>query len=421
MMDTIECVAMIFAGERGAGLGALTDSVNKSAVLYGGGYRIIDFALSNCSNSGINTVGVLTRSLNDGLHSYIGDGRSWGLSGHGKGVHMLPASDYGDYKGVIDAVYRNVDFIERFSPKYVCILSGSLIYNMDYSMMLDYHKKKNADATIAYAPVSPRSRYHYGLVYPDETGLVLDFEEKSTTGKSNFASIGACIMNWETLKKYITPDFVCKRSSSCFGLDIIPAILSSSSETMYAYRFDGYWREVDTLESLWESNMDLLGSPPGFVINEEGREVYTSSGAAFSSYNLHSPGDVKQSILSGTGVILGKVDRSVLSDSVFIGKGAEVVDSIIMPNVYIGNNAKVYKTIVGSRSHIMDGAEIGVEGGTSAFVSNLFCKNGISLIASWVSVGEKTKLQKNSYVGNGISVDSFSCNRSGELQVQKVS
>ncbi|MCL2010647.1 MAG: sugar phosphate nucleotidyltransferase, partial [Synergistaceae bacterium] len=310
-------------------------------------------------------------------------------------------------KGVTDAVYRNIDFIELFSPKYVCVLSGSRIYNMDYSVMLDYHKKKNADVTVAYAPISSRSNYHCGLLYPDETGLVLDFEEKSATGRSNFASIGACIMNWATLKKYMTPDFVCKNSASCFGLDIFPSILASSSETMYAYRFDGYWRDVDTLDSLWESNMDLLGSPPGFVINEEGRKVYTSSGAAFSSYYLHSSGDVNQSILSGSGVILGKVDRSVLSDSVFIGEGAEVVDSIIMPNVYIGNNTKVYKTIVGSRSHIMDGAEVGVESGTSAFVSDRFCKNGVSLIASWVSVGEKTRLPQNSYIGNGVSVDSL--------------
>ena len=406
-MDSRECIAMIFAGERGAGLGALTDSVSKPAVFYGGGYRIIDFALSNCSNSGINTVGVLTRRVNDGLHSHIGDGRAWGLTGQGKGVFMLPAGDEEDYKGVTDAIYRNIGFIERFSPKYVCVLSGCRIYNMDYSKMLDFHKQKNADATIAYVPVYSRTDYRCGIVYPDETGLVLDFEEKPTGVRSNFASIGACIFNWETLSRYMTPDFVCKRSASCFGLDIFPAMLSSNSENMYAYRFDGYWKDIETLDTLWESNMDLLGSPPGFVINAEGRKVYTSTGVV-SSYCSQASSDVSRSILSGSHVILGKVDRSVLSDSVFIGEGAEVVDSIIMPNVYIGKNVKIYKTIVGSRSHIMDGAEIGVESGTSAFVSDDFCKNGVSLIASWVSVGEKTKLQKNSYIQNGTSVDAGS-------------
>ena len=173
---------------------------------------------------------------------------------------------------------------------------------------------------------------------------------------------------------------------------------------MYAYRFDGYWRDVETLENLWESNMDLLGSPPGFVINEGGRKVYTSIGIG-SSCCSQRPGEVSRSILSGSNVILGRVDRSVLSDSVFIGEGAEVVDSVLMPNVYIGKNAKVYKAIVGPRSHIMDGAEIGVENGTSAFVSDRFCKNGVSLIASWVNVGERIKLQKNSYIENGVSVD----------------
>jgi len=391
---------MIFAGERGAGLEALTNGAPKPAVFYGGGYRIIDFALSNCSNSGINTVGVLTRSIDDGLHSYIGDGRAWGLSGQGKGVFMLPAADDGGYKSVTDAIYRNIDFIERFSPKYLCILSGARIYNMDYAKMLDCHKSKNADATVACVSVYSQADYPCGVVYPDESGLVLDFQTRTTPAKSGFASMSAGIFNWGTLRKYLTPELVRNRSDACFGMEILQAMLPSGGNTMYAYRFDGYWRNVETLENLWESNMDLINNPPGFVINEGGRKVYTSGSG--SSCCSQGAGEVSRSILSGSHVILGKVDRSVLSDSIFIGDGAEVVDSVLMSNVYVGKNAKIYKTIVGPRSHIMDGAEIGVENGATDFVSNRFCKNGVSLIASWVNVGERTKLQKNSYIENSI-------------------
>jgi glucose-1-phosphate adenylyltransferase len=241
------------------------------------------------------------------------------------------------------------------------------------------------------------------LLYPDETGLVLGFGEKPMTGRNDFASIGACLFNWETLRRYLTPEFVRERSTASFGMDIFPAMLSSSSESVYAYRLNSYWRNVETLENLWESNMDLLGSHP-CVLNEGGRKVYSSTGT-LSSYSPQASDRVSRSMLSGSHVILGRVDRSVLSDSVFIGEGAEVTDSIIMPNVYIGNNVKIHKTIVGSRSHILDGAEIGVENGASDFVSDRFCRNGVSLIASWVSVGEKTKLQKNSYLQNGLCVD----------------
>jgi glucose-1-phosphate adenylyltransferase len=419
-MKKKECIAMVLAGGRGARLGALTDCLAKPMLFYGGNHRIIDFTLTNCSRSGIDTVGVLTQYLSDGLHTYLGDGRAWNLSGLGKGLFTLPSDrDAGEegYRGTADAVFRNIHFIDQADPLYLCVLSGDHIYKMDYAQMLDFHKKKGADATLAGVHVPWSQTDRYGVIHAEETGLVRGFEEKPRQTRSNLASMGVYIFNWPVLRRQLLADSQRRGSRHDFGMDVIPAMLAAG-EALYTYRFDGYWRDVGTVESLWEANMDLVQTPPKFVIHQAGSEVFSSW---FSPYDtpLTQPLGAQppclsrkslaagRNILSSTDVVLGRVERSVLSDSVVVEEGAEVVESVLMPNVYIGKNAKVHRAVVGPGSQIMDGAVVGADSGVDAFVSDQL-EGGVSLIASWVHVAAKTKLQKNSHVANGVSIYSAS-------------
>ncbi|MDR1622135.1 MAG: glucose-1-phosphate adenylyltransferase [Synergistaceae bacterium] len=405
-MKKEECIAMVFAGGKGAGLGALTNCLAKPALFFGGGHRIIDFALNNCRRSGWDIVGVLTRYSSRGLASYVED--KWDLSRRGEGAFMpfmlCPKKSEEDYLGTVDAVYRNIEFIESFSPKYVCVLPGDHICKMDYAKMLDAHKRNEADVTVAAVPALFSGTCRYGNVKTDEKGTIFGFGEDPM--ENGLVSMGAYIFNWDALRKYLTAEGGCGKSPKDLGKDILPAMLYDGN-ILYAYWFDGCWRDVETVEALWKSNMDLLHDPSEFVVEEKGGQIFTSFCSQLSYFFAGKTGTIDRSILSGLHVILGKVEHSVLSDSIVVESGAEVVDSVLMPNVYVGQNAKIYKTVVGPNAKIMNDVEIGMENGIADFVSDRFCTNGVSLVAPGVYIAECTKLRKNSYIEKNLFADDF--------------
>jgi glucose-1-phosphate adenylyltransferase len=392
---------MILAGGRGERLGSLTSRLAQPMVFYGGNYRIIDFTLSNCCHSGINAVGILTQHLSTSLHAYIGDGRVWNLTNR---VHVLPAErKSAKYKGTADAVYQNLDYIESFSPKHVLILSGDHIYKMNYNNMLSFHEKKDADLTIAAieAPLDELSAY--GIIKADDEGRVSGFQEKPKVAKSRLASMGIYIFKWETLRKQLIEDKHEKNSKNDFGHDIIP-ILLTTLKGVFAYRFHGYWRDVSTVESLWKSNMDLLCDPPRFSVRGDAWDIFTAFRARLPG-NVSQTASVRSSLLSGAHSIKGRVERSVISDSVIVSDGAEVIDSVVMPNVYIGPNARIRKTIVGPNANIMGGVEIGGDEGMDVYVSDSVCGNGISLVGPGAGIFENVKLQRKSHIPKGSFVE----------------
>jgi glucose-1-phosphate adenylyltransferase len=379
---------MILADGHGSELSELM----KGPCFYGGGHRIIDFALSNCSHSGFDVVGILMRPSCAGLRSYIGNGRPWDLSGQDGGIFLLPSGEEGrEYEGAVDAISRNIGFMERFTPGHVCVLSGIHVCKMDYSQMLDTHKRNDADVTIAFVPESYPEVCEYDAVSVDENGVILDFQEKSRGVRGSLASMGVYIFKWDVLRKYLVADQTGGPGRD-FERFVIPAMLGAGRK-LHAYRFGGYWRNVKTVEDLWKCNMDLL--------SDEVREILDVSGAMPFRFIDESP-TIRRNLLYGLHAIRGRVEGSVLSDSVVVEKGAEVVDSVLMPNVYIGKNAKINKAVIACNSRLMEGVEIGVEHGLSDFVSDRFCSKGISLIAPWVRITRGTKLQKNSYVENDV-------------------
>jgi glucose-1-phosphate adenylyltransferase len=392
---------MILAGGRGERLRSLTSGLAKPLVFYGGNYRIIDFTLSNCRHSGMNAVGVLTQHLSTDLHAYIGDGRAWKLSNR---VCVLPAERKSTrYKGTADAVYQNIDYIERFSPKYVLILSGDHIYKMNYNDIVAFHAQKDADLTIASTEVSLAETPDYGILEADDNGRIIEFQEKPLQTKSRLASMGIYVFKWKALKEFLIADSLEKDSINDFGHNIVPAMLTSE-KGVFTYRFHGYWRDVGTVENLWKSNMDLLQDPPMFSLEDNAWNIFTVFHARLPGY-LSKGASVKSSVLSGAYSVKGRVERSVLSDSVIVSDGAEVIESIVMPNVYIGPNARIYRTIVGPNANIMGGVEIGFENETDTYVSETTSASGISLIGPGAGIFENVKLQKRSHVPSGMTVE----------------
>jgi glucose-1-phosphate adenylyltransferase len=354
-----EYIAMILAGGRGERLRSLTSALAKPLVFYGGSYRIVDFTLSNCYHSGINAIGVLTQHLSADLHAYIGDGRVWNLTNR---VCVLPAERKGArYRGTADAIYQNMDYIDRFSPKHVLILSGDHVYKMNYNGLVAFHAKNDADLTIAATEVPLAETSDYGIIEADECGKILEFQEKPSRAKSRLASMGIYVFKWDALKKQLIADRREKNSKNDFGHNIIPAMLTDR-QRVFTYRFHGYWRDVGTVESLWKSNMDLLQDPPRFSLGNDAWSIFTAFHARLPG-NLSKSASVKNSILSGDCSVRGRVERSVLSDSVIVSEGAEVIESVVMPNVYIGPNARIYRAIIGPNTNIMEGVEIGNENG----------------------------------------------------------
>lgn len=356
-----ECVAMLLAGGEGRRLGALTKNLAKPAVHFGGKYRIIDFTLSSCTNSGIDTVGVLTQYQPHDLNSYIGIGTPWDLDRKDGGVAILPPfvrQEGGNwYKGTANAIYQNISFIERYNPEYVLVISGDHIYKMDYDLMLTYHKQKQADITIAVIEVDWKEASRFGIMNADKDHRITQFEEKPKHPKSNLASMGVYIFSWPVLKKYLEEDAENPESSNDFGKDVIPAMLRAD-ERLYAYPFKGYWKDVGTIQSLWEASMDLLEEEPKLNLNDKDWRIYSLNSNQPAQYIAPS-GVVRNSLINEGCVVSGEVDHSVLFYGVRVGEGSIIKDSVIMPNVKIGSHCVINRAIIGEGTLVTDGTILG--------------------------------------------------------------
>ena len=355
-------LAMILAGGRGSRLHELTNKVAKPAVSYGGKYRIVDFPLSNCANSGIDVVGVLTQYESILLNSYVAAGRRWGLDAKDSGVYVLPPRETADsnldvYRGTADAISQNIDFIDTYSPEYILILSGDHIYKMDYDKMLDAHKANNADATIAVLPVPMKEASRFGIMNTDENGKIVEFEEKPETPKSNLASMGIYIFNWKQLRKALTADMKNPDSSHDFGKDIIPNFLNEG-KALYAYKFEGYWKDVGTIDSLWEANMDLLDPNNPLDLNDPTWKIYTEDVTTLPHY-IGPNADIKRAFITQGCVIDGSVKNSVLFTGAKVGEGAKIIDSVLMPGVTVESGAVVTRALVADGVKIGKGAKVG--------------------------------------------------------------
>jgi glucose-1-phosphate adenylyltransferase len=371
-MRNKECVAMLLAGGEGKRLGVLTSKLAKPAVHFGGKYRIIDFTLSNCTNSGIDTVGVLTQYQPLVLNSYIGIGSSWDLDRKYGGVTVLPPfmeQKGGDwYKGTANAIYRNIGFIENYDPEYVLVISGDHIYKMDYDKMLNFHKEKKADATIAVIEVKWEETHRFGILTVDDKQEIKEFNEKPKDAKSNLASMGVYIFSWKALREYLTRDEENPDSSKDFGKDVIPLMLQDQAR-LFAYPFEGYWKDVGTIESLWEANMDLLDQNNGLNLNDKKWRVYSVNPDQPAQY-IAPNAIVKSSLVNEGCAVFGEVEHSVLFYGVQVGEGSVIKDSVIMPNVKIGNNVTIVKSIIGESTVVEDGATVGGNGETVLIGSN---------------------------------------------------
>lgn len=359
-----ECVAMLLAGGQGTRLGALTKKVAKPAVPFGGKYRIIDFPLSNCVNSGIDTIGVLTQYQPFELNQYIGNGQPWDLDRLNGGVYVLPPYVRGKggewYKGTANAIYQNINFIDRFNPEYVLILSGDHIYRMDYSEMLSAHKKNKADCTIAVFNVPIEEASRFGIMNTEDDGRIYQFEEKPANPKSTKASMGIYVFTWTVLREYLIADEHTKGSENDFGKNIIPAMLNDGKH-LHAYTFNGYWKDVGTISSLWEANMDLLDENSGIDIQGDGSNRIYARTSAEPPHYISSSAVVSNSIISEGAVVLGEVTDSIVSHGAKIGAGARIHNSVILPKAEIENGADVFFSIVGEHAKVQAGAKVGEE------------------------------------------------------------
>ena len=355
-------LAMILAGGRGTRLHDLTKKVAKPAVSYGGKYRIIDFPLSNCANSGIDIVGVLTQYESVLLNSYAAAGRRWGLDAKDSGVYILPPREKADtgldvYRGTADAISQNIDFIDSYSPEYLLILSGDHIYKMNYDKMLEYHKANHADATIAVIEVPMKEASRFGIMNTNETGRIVEFEEKPEKPKSNLASMGIYIFNWKLLRKMLLADMKNPESSHDFGKDIIPTMLADE-KTLFAYKFKGYWKDVGTIDSLWEANMDLLSKNNALDLNDSSWKIYTEDVTALPQF-VGADADIDRAFITQGCVINGTVKNSVLFTGVKVATGAKVIDSVLMPGVEVAEGAVVTRALVADKVKIGKNAVVG--------------------------------------------------------------
>lgn len=355
-------LAMILAGGRGSRLHDLTNKVAKPAVSYGGKYRIVDFPLSNCANSGIDIVGVLTQYESILLNSYVAAGRRWGLDAKDSGVFVLPPREKADanldvYRGTADAISQNIDFIDTYDPEYVLILSGDHIYKMDYDAMLKHHKECNADATIAVIEVPMKEASRFGIMNTNDTGRIVEFEEKPPQPKSNLASMGIYIFTWKLLREMLVADMADDNSNHDFGKDIIPTLLNNGGN-LYAYKFKGYWKDVGTIDSLWEANMDLLDADNELDLNDSAWKIYTEDVTTLPHY-VGPNADIKRAFITQGCVINGETKNSVLFTGAKIGENAKVIDSVLMPNVVVEDGATVVRALVADGVTIKKGAVVG--------------------------------------------------------------
>ena len=369
---------MLLAGGQGSRLYALTQSVAKPAVPFGAKYRIIDFPLSNCINSGIDTVGVLTQYQPLVLNEYIGNGQPWDLDRIHGGVHVLPpyqtASGADWYSGTANAIYQNIAFVDRYDPEYVVVLSGDHIYKMDYNKMLEYHKAKNADATIAVLDVPKEEASRFGIMITDEDDNIIDFEEKPKNPRSTLASMGIYIFTWKKLKAYLIANENDKEASKDFGKNIIPD-MREAGEKLVAYRFDGYWKDVGTIDSLWEANMDLLKRESGLNLYDDDWKIYSVSPVRPAQY-IGKDANVKNSLVVEGCTVHGTVENSVLFEGVYVGKNTVIKDSVIMTDAKIGDNVVINKAIIGGEAKIRKDCKIGNGEKISVIASKEDIKSG---------------------------------------------
>lgn len=369
-----EIVAMILAGGRGTRLEALTAKVAKPAVHFGGKYRIIDFPLSNCANSGIDIVGVLTQYESVLLGTYVGAGTKWGLDGKQSLAAILPARERGKvgatwYAGTADAIYQNISFLDQYDPEYVLILSGDHIYKMDYDKMLAAHKQRKADATIAVLNVSMKEASRFGIMNTTEDGSIYEFEEKPEHPKSTLASMGIYIFTYKELRKYLIADAKKEDSKHDFGMNIIPDMLKDNKK-LFAYEFNGYWKDVGTVESLWQANMDLLDDKELDLYNiKKDWKIYTEDTLGKPQI-IGDKATVKNSLITQGCLVNGTVEGSVLFNNVNVGEGAKVIDSVLMPGVLVEEGAEVYKAIVDESVVIRAKSKINEEAKNVALVSD---------------------------------------------------
>ena len=368
-----EIVAMILAGGRGTRLKELTAKVAKPAVYFGGKYRIIDFPLSNCANSGIDVVGVLTQYESVLLGTYVGSGTKWGLDGNNSLAAILPARERGEvgatwYAGTADAIYQNISFLDQYDPEYVLILSGDHIYKMDYEEMLNVHKEKGADLTVAVLNVSLKEASRFGIMNTDDKGYIYEFEEKPEKPKSTLASMGIYIFNYKELRKYLIADAADENSKHDFGMNIIPSMLADKKK-LYAWTFDGYWKDVGTVESLWQANMDLLDDKELDLYNIKKDWKIYSEDTLGKPQLIGAKASVKNSLVTQGCVVNGEVEGSVLFSNVNIGEGAKVIDSVLMPGVLIEEGAVVKKAIIDEGVVVKAGTVVNEEAEEVALVS----------------------------------------------------
>ncbi len=419
-----EMIAMLLAGGQGSRLGVLTSKVAKPAVAFGGKYRIIDFPLSNCVNSGIDTVGVLTQYQPLQLNTHIGIGIPWDLDRNHGGVTVLPPYEKSDnsewYTGTANAIYQNLNYIESYHPEYVLILSGDHIYKMNYEVMLDFHKENNADVTIAAMPVPWEEASRFGLVITDENKQILEFEEKPENPRSNLASMGIYIFNWSVLREALVT--MSEQSNCDFGKHIIP-YCRENSRRLFAYEYNGYWKDVGTLGSYWEANMELIDLIPEFNLYEEYWKIYTKSEAIEPQYVAAEAVTERCIIGEGAG-IYGKVYGSVIGPGVIIGKDSVVRDSIIMQNTRIGDNVTINKSIIAENVKIGDRVELGIgeeapnKLNESVYSFGLVTVGENSVIPSGVKVGKNTAISGDTEPGDypdGILASGESIIKAGDI------
>ena len=393
MFKKKECVAMLLAGGQGSRLYALTEKTAKPAVTFGGKYRIIDFPMSNCVNSGIYTVGVLTQYQPLVLNEYIGNGQPWDLDRMNGGVMVLPpyqgknGADW--YKGTANAIYQNLDFIKRYDPEYVLILSGDHIYKMDYNAMLQAHKKSGADCTIAVLEVPLSEASRFGIMVTDETGRITEFQEKPKNPTSTKASMGIYIFNAKVLEKYLIDDENTPGSSNDFGKNIIPNMLGDGMK-MFTFPFEGYWKDVGTISSLWEANMELLGENPAFNVHDKKWRIFSRNYAAPPHF-VGEDASIVDSVISEGCEIYGTVEHSVLSGNVTVEKGAIVKDSVIMSGTVIKAGAKVTYSIIDGNSIVSENATVGEDKATA---------KGIAVVGSGLCIEPNTVIDSEAMINS---------------------
>jgi len=388
----MKMLALILAGGQGTRLGVMTNNLAKPAVPFGGKYRIIDFAISNCVNSGINTVGVVTQYMPHQLVSHIGIGKPWDLDIKDGGIHVLPPylsrSDTSWYKGTADAIYQNIEFIDIYDPEYVLILSGDHIYKMDYSLMLDYHKEKNAEATIGVLEVPLEDANRFGIMNTDDSQRIFEFQEKPEKPKNNLASMGIYIFKWETLKKYLLKDAENDDSDGDFGKNIIPAMINNDL-LIYAYKFTDYWKDVGTIESYWGAHMDLLGDSPELDLHDRNWIIYSVNPNNPPQY-IAETAEVDHSLINKGTQVLGKIENSVLFFGVRVERDVIIENSVILPNSRIGKGSHIKNSIIGRNVTVEANSKIGIDNQSEELKITV--------------IGDEETVKKNSSIKSGTVV-----------------